>query len=61
MYTGMTTRICVQCFTSHEYYHTRTIPDCPRCGAIGMYDKPLTSEEYYRAMGCKTKIEGEKL
>lgn len=49
------TQTCTQCWWSYEYYQSRNIvPDCPHCGALGGFAQPLTSAEYYRAMGVET-------
>lgn len=55
----MRTQMCVQCYSYHEYYHVRTIPDCPRCGARGMYEPPMTRDQYLRSMGCWKPEYGE--
>ena len=55
MYRGLITITCVQCFCPHEFYETTGIPNCPRCGAIGMYLKPLTDKEFYKGFGLTEK------
>lgn len=31
---------CTQCSHSYEYYQRwNIVPDCPRCGALGGYDR----------------------
>lgn len=52
----MTTQTCAQCRHSYEFYMVRKIlKDCPRCGARGGFEKPMTREEYYRSMGVDPK------
>lgn len=47
---GFQGQTCASCFNSYEYYPDHNIvPPCPCCGANG--SKPLTAEEFYKALG----------